>query len=98
MLDIIFYFVGAIVCGAAVAIGISIFYAMFIHPIFQAISMGYWYSKCVKLSGQKYNVFKCIWNYYRINGWRLSYIENDYGRWDGIFKFDFKERKNENSN
>ena len=96
---IFFEIVGAITVAFFVTVAISVLYSLFVHPLFQAISLTRWNIACEKILGgydKNYPYWKVFKHYYSIGGWPGERTWNSVGEWRGIGRWEvYKSDKDE---
>ncbi|WPJ72117.1 hypothetical protein DEEACLCL_00100 [Salmonella phage CRW-SP2] len=82
-----FEIVGIITVTVFFMIVFGVIYWLFVHPIFQAISLARWFGACMNHIGEdlsfssKWKIFK---SYYEVGGVSFESTRNNAGCWHGI--------------
>ncbi|BBD52219.1 hypothetical protein [Enterobacter phage EspM4VN] len=83
-----FELVGMFTVTVFLVVVIGMLYSLFVHPVFQAISIMRWFTACSLSAGNKSPTLKEKWNFfkwgYEIGGVRTTRYSNNMGEWCGI--------------
>lgn len=95
-----FEFVGVITVTVFLMVTLGVLYSLFVHPVFQAISIMRWFTACSLSAGNKSPTLKEKWNFfkwgYEIGGVRTTRYSNNTGEWCGIGRWQvFKSEEDE---
>lgn len=86
-----FEFVGVITVTVFLMVTLGVLYSLFVHPVFQAVSLTRWNIACGKATNidfANYPYWKVFKGYYSIGGWPGERTWNSIGEWRGIGRWE----------